>query len=216
MEFNNFVGDGSVKHYKLMIVLLAVFTLATGSLIPLIKVDTDPENMLAEDEAVRVFHNLTKKRFALSDMVVLGVVNNKNANGIFIPASLTRIYELTEFAKTLTWPDKQDPQQQMGVIEVDLLAPSVVDYISQGSPGEIKFEWFMKKPPANEAEVLQIREKAKNSPLLEGTVFSEDDKAVCLYLPLTSKDLSYRMYSELKKKSRHSPETNNITSRACR
>jgi predicted RND superfamily exporter protein len=211
MGFNDFLVDGSVRHYKLVITLLVVFTLATGSLIPMIKVDTDPENMLSEDEPVRVFHNLTKKRFALSDMVVLGVVNNKNPNGIFDPASLTRVYELTEFAKTLTWPastrhlrrggpDKKDPQKQVGVIEVDLLAPSVVDYISQGSPGEIKFEWFMKKPPATEAEALQIRQKAKNSPLLEGTVFAEDDKAVCLYLPLTSKDLSYRVYSELRKK----------------
>jgi predicted RND superfamily exporter protein len=190
----------SAKHYKAVFAVLIIFTLATGSLIPMIKVDTDPENMLSENEAVRVFHNLTKKRFALSDMVVLGVVNNKNPNGIFNPASLTRVYELTEFAKTLTWPDKKDPQKQVGVVEVDLLAPSVVDYISQGSPGEIKFEWFMKKPPANEAEALQIREKAKNSPLLEGTVFAEDDKAVCLYLPLTSKDLSYRVYSELRKK----------------
>jgi predicted RND superfamily exporter protein len=190
----------STKRYKAVIAVLIIFTLATGSMIPMIKVDTDPENMLSENEAVRVFHNLTKKRFALSDMVVLGVVNNKNPNGIFNPASLTRVYELTEFAKTLTWPDKKDPQKQVGVVEVDLLAPSVVDYISQGSPGEIKFEWFMKKPPATEAEALQIREKAKNSPLLEGTVFAEDDKAVCLYLPLTSKDLSYRVYSELRKK----------------
>lgn len=194
------ITNFSTRRYKVVFAILIVFTLATGSLIPMIKVDTDPENMLAEDEAVRVFHNLTKERFALSDMVVLGVVNNKHPNGIFNPVSLTRVYELTEFAKTLTWPDKKDPDKQTGVIEVDLLAPSVVDYIGQGSPGEIKFEWFMKKPPATETEAMQIREKAKNSPLLEGTVFAEDDKAVCLYLPLTSKDFSYRVYNELRKK----------------
>ncbi len=201
MGLNNSIVNSSLKRYKLVTIIMIAFTVATGTLIPMIKVDTDPENMLSENEAVRVFHNLTKKRFALSDMVVLGVVNNKNPNGIFNPHSLNRVYELTQFAETLTWPDKKDPQKQIGVVEVDLLAPSVVDYISQGSPGEIKFEWFMKKPPATEAEALKIREKAKNSPLLEGTVFAEDDKAVCLYLPLTSKDLSYRVYSELRKKT---------------
>ncbi len=201
MNLEQAIINFSTNRYKAVIAVLIVFTLATGALIPMIKVDTDPENMLSEDEAVRIFHNLNKQRFSLSDMVVLGVVNNKNPNGIFNPASLTRVYELTEFAKTLTWPDKQDPQKQVGVIEVDLLAPSVVDYISQGSSGEINFEWFMKKPPANEQEALQIRERAKNSPLLEGTVFAEDGKAVCLYLPLTSKDLSYRVYSELRKKT---------------
>ena len=41
-----------------------------------LKVDTDPENMLPEDEPVRVFHNRMKREMALSDMVVLGVVND--------------------------------------------------------------------------------------------------------------------------------------------
>jgi hypothetical protein len=31
-------------------------------------------------------------------------------------------------------------------------------------------------------------------------MFSEDEKAICLYLPLTRKDLSYRVYNELRKK----------------
>jgi len=37
-------------------------------------------------------------------------------------------------------------------------------------------------------------------PFLRGTLVSEDGKAICLYLPLTSKDLSYRVYSSLRKK----------------
>ncbi len=98
--------------------------MALGSLIPLIEVDTDPENMLSEDEAVRVFHDQTKEQFELNDIVVVGIVNNKNPNGVFNPASRTRIYELTEFAKTLSWPDEKKHEKDVGVVEVDLLAPS--------------------------------------------------------------------------------------------
>ncbi len=58
----------------------------------------------------------------------------------------------------------------------------------------------MNKPPDTEAEALEIRDKAMSNPLLKGTLVSEDGKAVCLYLPLTSKDLSYRVYSRLKEK----------------
>jgi len=198
MAFMQAITDYSIKHYKLVTICMVVFAVALGALIPLIEVDTDPENMLSENEAVRVFHNLTKERFALNDIVVVGIVNNKNPNGVFNPVSLARIYELTEFAKTLSWPDEEKPGEQIGVIAVDLLAPSTVDHIGQGGPGEVKFEWLMQKPPATQAQALEIRDKAMSNPLLKGTVVSEDGKAVCLYLPLTSKDLSYRIYSKLK------------------
>jgi predicted RND superfamily exporter protein len=179
---------------------MVAFTVILGALIPLIKVDTDPENMLSADEPVRIFHNQTKKRFALSDIVVVGIVNNKDPNGVFNPSSLTKVYELTEFSKTLRWPSEEDPNEQIGVIEVDLLAPSTVDHIGQGGPGVVTFEWLMAKPPATNTQALEIRNKAMSNPLLKGTLISEDGKAICLYLPLTSKDLSYRVYSRLKEK----------------
>ncbi len=200
MDFKQTITDYSIKHNKLITICMVVIALAMAALIPLIEVDTDPENMLSEDEAVRVFHNSTKDQFSLNDIVVVGIVNNKNPNGVFNTSSLTRIYELTEYARTLSWPDEKNTNEQIGVIEVDLLAPSTVDHIDQGGPGEVKFEWLMKKPPATEKEALEIRDMAMSNPLLKGTLISEDGKAVCLYLPLTSKDLSYRVYRSLEEK----------------
>jgi predicted RND superfamily exporter protein len=197
METKQRITEYSLRHYRLITIVMVVLTLGLGALISLIHVDTDPENMLSAQEPVRIFHNQTKKRFDLSDIVVVGIVNNHDPNGIYNPASLTRVYELTEFAKTLRWDDKNDPNQQIGVIEVDLLAPSTVDYIGQGAPGEVRFEWLMDKPPTTQAEALEIKEKAMSNPLLKGTIVSEDGKAICLYLPLTSKDLSHRVYKEL-------------------
>ncbi|MHC4315831.1 MAG: efflux RND transporter permease subunit, partial [Planctomycetota bacterium] len=121
-------------------------------------------------------------------------------DGVFNPSSLGKIYELTEFAKTLLWEDEEEPGKQIGVIEIDLLAPSTVDYIGQGGAGEVRFEWLMQKPPATRAEALEVRDRALSNPLLKGTVVSEDGKAICLYLPLTGKDLSYRVYRALKTK----------------
>ncbi len=200
MELKQGLVDYSIRHYKLVAVLMVIFTLVTGAMIPFMKVDTDPENMLSKNEAVRVFHNLAKQEFALHDIVVVGIVNNKNPNGVFNPHSLSRIYELTEFSKTLRWPSENDPGEQVGVIESDLLAPSTVDYIGQGGPGVVTFEWLMNKPPTTEAEALEIRDKAMSNPLLKGTLVSEDGRAICLYLPLSSKDLSYRVYSALREK----------------
>ena len=202
MDLKQSITNASIKHYKLITIVMVVFTLALGAMIPLIRVDTDPENMLSEDEAVRVFHHLTKETFALSDIVVLGIVNNKDENGVFNPASLKRVYELTQFAlEELQWEDPENIGRYIGVKEVDLLAPSRVDNIEQGAPGEIKFEWLMAEPPSSREEALAIRDKALSNPLLKGTLVSEDGKAICLYLPLTSKDLSYRVYSTLKEKT---------------
>ncbi len=200
MNLKQKITEYSLTHHKSVTIAMVVFTLVLGALIPLIKIDTDPENMLSPDEPVRMFHNQTKQRFSLSDIVVLGVVNNKNPNGVFNSASLTRIYELTEFASKLQWPDEEDPNKQAGVIEIDLLAPSTVDHIGQGGPGVVTFEWLMNKPPATQAEALEIRDKAMSNPMLRGTLISEDGKAICLYLPLTDKHLSHDVYKALNKK----------------
>jgi len=197
MDLKQRITEYSLGHYKSITIVMVVITLVLGALISFIKVDTDPENMLSEDEPVRVFHDRTKERFALSDIVVVGVVNNKDPNGVYNPSSLARIYELAEFAKKLRWEDENDPNKQIGVIEVDLLAPSTVDHIGQGGPGTVTFEWLMDKPPATQAEALEIKEKAMSNPMLKGTLFAESGKAICLYLPLTSKDLSHRVYKAL-------------------
>ncbi len=200
MQIKHKITDFSLRHYKLVTLLMVVFTLALGALIPRIKVDTDPENMLSADEPVRVFHDETKKDFVLYDIVVVGVVNNTDPNGVFNVDSLRRIYELTEYARTLQWPSEEDPNKEVGVIEVDLLAPSMVDHIGQGGPGVVTFEWLMPQPPETQAEALEIRDKAMSNPLLNGTVVSEDGKAISLYLPLTHKDLSHDIYQKLNEK----------------
>ena len=116
--------------------------------------------MLPIDEPHRVFHNQTKKAFSLSEIVVLGIVNEHDPDGVYNPKTLSRIYELTEFAKTLRWPDEKNPGKFTGVIEADMVAPSMTDHMSQGGPGVIRFEWLMSKPPKTMAEALAIRDKA--------------------------------------------------------
>lgn len=184
----------------LLIIMLAflptIWPTTFSSLEPL-TVDTDPENMLSADEPVRLFHNRMKKAFSLNDIVVVGVVNGKTENGVYTPETLSRVYELTEFAKTLSWPDKENPELQAGVVEVDMIAPSTVENIEQGGLGSVKFSWLMPEPPKTQKEALAIRDRAMNIPFLKGTLVSEDGKAIALYLPLTDKHLSYDVREKL-------------------
>ncbi len=162
-----------------------------------VKIDADPENMLPADAPVRVFHNASKQQFALYDIVVVGIVNETHPDGVFNVESLRRISELTEFARTLNWPDPKDPGRRVGVVEADIMAPSTVDNIEQAGLGAVSFDWLMPAPPGTRAAALSVRDRARKIPLLDGTLVSEDGKAISLYLPLTSKDLSYRVRKAL-------------------
>ncbi|MGE4492322.1 MAG: hypothetical protein AB7E65_07715 [Syntrophotalea sp.] len=196
----NLLINFAIRHYRLATAGVLMLTLAAGVFLPQVTIDTDPENMLAHSEPARIFHNQTKKRFDLSDTVVLGIINEQHPDGVFNPATLRRIDELTAFAKTLRWPDADHPDRTAGVIEVDMIAPSLVDHISQDGPGTLRFDWLMAHPPRTRQEALAVRDRALSNPLLLKHMVSEDGKAICLYLPLTDKLLSYRVYTELNKK----------------
>ena len=190
----------AVEHYKKIICGVILITCIGAMFLPDVAMDTDPENMLMKTEPVRIFHNDTKKEFELSEIVVVGIINESHPDGVFNPQTLNHIYELTEFSKTLCWKDKENPRKTTGVIEIDMVAPSLVEHISQVSPGTISFEWLMKKPPETREESLMIRDRALSNPLLKGQMVSNDGKALCIYLPLTDKLLSYKVYTELRKK----------------
>jgi len=210
MNLKQAITDFSIRRYKAVTTVLVMTTVvvlllaAVPSIWPKtfpafnpITIDTDPENMLPADEPVRVFHNQMKKELSLYDIVVVGIVNDKHPDGVFNPETLSKIYELAEYAKTLHW---DEDGEEVGVVEVDLIAPSTVDNIEQGGLGVVKFEWLMSQPPETKEEALTIREKAQRIPFLNGTLVSEDGKAICIYLPLTDKTLSYRISIKLKEK----------------
>ena len=200
MQPGNRLIQFSIRNPKLVTVIMVVVTLMLGALTVMVKVDTDPENMLSKDEAVRVFHNLTKKQFTLYDIVVLGIVNEKHPDGVFNPATLKRIQELTEFARTLNWVDPEDPTKRIGVVKRDIIAPGNVDHIAQAGPGQVRFEWLMQKAPDSAAGALRLRDNAISNPFLKGTLVSEFGRALCLYLPITSNDLAHKVRMKLEEK----------------
>ena len=179
---------------------MVLATIVLGALIVRVHVDTDPENMLSPDEAVRIFHNQTKKEFSLYDIVVLGIVNEKDPDGVFNPATLKRVAELTEFAGILSWPDPDHPDKMIGVVGRDIIAPGNVDDIQQAGEGQVRFEWLMRDPPLTREEALAIRDRAMANPMLKGTMVSEDGRALCLYLPITHKDLAHKIRKLLSEK----------------
>jgi len=214
MDTGKRVGIFAIEHPRLIAVFIIGMTLVLAILAALpsiwpqkfeslhsLTIDTDPENMLPHDEPVRVFHDRMKKIMSLHDMIVVGIVNDQDKeHGVFNPDSLKKVYTLTQFAQGLRWRNPISPDQFEGVVEMDMIAPSMVDNVESGGAGVVRFEWLMSEPPETQEAASSIKRKAMDLPFLNGTLVSEDGKAVALYLPITAKDQSHRIYSALNQK----------------
>lgn len=145
MSLSRFVSETSTNRPRIVLGIIALTALVLALLAALpsiwpgqfsalnpLQVDTDPENMLSPEEPVRIFHNRMKEKFNLHDIIVVGVVNDEHPQGVFNQESLTRIHELTEFAKTLQGGAIGSPDPRAGVVRRDIIAPSTVDNIEQG------------------------------------------------------------------------------------
>ena len=189
MHFGSNLVSFSINRPKLVTWVMVLATLVLGAMMVRVQVDTDPENMLSEKEAVRIFHHEAKQIFGLHDVVVVGVVNETHPDGVFNPETLGHVHDLTQFAMHLT--DEKNPEKR--VVTKDVIAPGNVDAIEQAGLGQVRFEWLMKEPPRTREEALRIRDLAMDNPLLKGTLVSEDGKALAIYLPITAKDFAYQV-----------------------
>lgn len=160
-----------------------------------IKVDTDPENMLPVDEPTRVTHNRLKGEFGLRDMLVVGVTADHEDQGVFNPRTLRDVHVLVEAAEQMQW---EDGGAVSGVVRADIIAPSTVDAIEQAGLGSVSFRWMMPEPPVTEEGALAVARTASNLPMYAGSMVSEDQKALALYIPLTEKNASFRVANQLR------------------
>ncbi len=87
--------DFSLRRPWLVIAAAVVATVLFAIQFPKVNFDNDPENMLAEDELVRVVHHQVKEKYDLYDFVIVGIVNDTHPDGIFNTDTLGRIYALT-------------------------------------------------------------------------------------------------------------------------
>lgn len=198
---------GLISLSLLLSTLLLVALAALPSLWPqqfpglhALSIDTDPENMLAADEPVRQFHDQATADFAIHDLLVIGIINRSDPDGVFNPASLARIHALSEYAAGLSYPataDGSGARQTERVIGVDILSPGNVDDIRQDGPGQVAFSWLMPEPPDTREQARAVRDRALRIPMLAGTMLGRDHSTLALYLPLSSKSISWNVRRDL-------------------
>lgn len=178
----------ALKKPRTVFLVTGLFVLLSLAAFLRVKVDTDPENMLPEKEFVRVFNHEVKKEFAIHDYIVLGVVNEEDPQGVFNPSTLEKIYRITDEVKKID-----------GVIAYELMSLANKDDIEQAGEGTISFRWLMGNPPYTAADALRIKARALDNPMFYDTLISRDGKALCIYVPIQEKKLSYRVAKDIGK-----------------
>jgi len=173
----------SMNRPKTVIALILAVTVLLGLQMPKIHIDTDPENMLPENEEVRLFHDEVKEVFGLHDILVVGIVRHE---GVFNPATLGRVNEITDRIRDME-----------GVISDDLLAPADVDDIFTTDEGILRVETLMEEAPESEEGAARVLAQIRKSPVLRGKLASENGKAMAIFVPLESKDVSHAVATEI-------------------
>ncbi len=157
----------SLAHPKLIIGFIALITLVLGALILRVDVDTDPENMLASDNPVRVLNTSIKDEFGARDMIAIAIVDE---GGVLNPTDLTAASRLIADIEQL--PDVPD---------------GVVSFRSATDVPETTL---------TEGDVDRIVAAVKSSPLLADRVLSPGSTGLAVFIPLHSKDEPNRLQIE--------------------
>jgi hypothetical protein len=173
----------SIRYPLVLIGLVVAVTAFFAFQLTDIIIDTDPENMLPEDEPVRVFNDEIKEEFGISDFIAVGVVSEE---GAFTQAQLERIYNITEEIAEID-----------GVVADDIMAPSMVDDIRQGGGNSLIVEPLMGDIPEDDEQAQYILGRIKDNPILRGKLASDDGKALALFIPIEAKDMSHRIAGEI-------------------
>ncbi|HEX9750954.1 MAG TPA: MMPL family transporter [candidate division Zixibacteria bacterium] len=167
----------AVNHPRMVIGVAVVITILLAIPIPFAVIDTDPENMLAADEPVRLAHHRIKEEFDLSDFLVLGFVDDKEL--------LTPVFN-DKLAALVTVIEEME-----GVVVGDVWAPSTLDDIYRTPDSMLVVGPLMQDRQGWGSHQPSPAEKIRQNPILRGKVASDDGLAAAVYIPLESKSYAH-------------------------
>ena len=172
----------SMDRPRTVIAILTLLTILFGFQFPNITIDADPENMLETDQADRAYYNQIKKEFGINDLIVVGVVDDKD---IFRPEALERIARVTSEILKIK-----------GVIIEDVVSPSTTDNV-KSKGGLLDIRPVLRDVPRTSEAASGVRRDIAENPFLHEKIASADGTAVALYVPVQRKDMIYRIGGEI-------------------
>ncbi len=157
---------------KLVLALIALVTLGFAAGLPRIQTDTDPENMLRPDAPIRVYNDQVKAWFDLQDVLVLGIVNDQDPNGVLNAQTLGKIYRIT-----------QEILKIEGVVRRNVWSFPTTNHIRVRG-GTLVQERLLKTDRPTDADIAALAQALDGNPLFERILISDDRTLAALYIPV--------------------------------
>ncbi len=155
----------------LVLLLLAIATAGFVSQLPKIKMETNIENMLPHSMDAYTNKKKLEKLFSSADMVVIGIINNKDADGIYNPHTLKLVDELTG------WLQMRKEFRTLSLS--DLMSLSTIKDI-RGTADGMEVEHFMRQPLTTSASIKHLRQRLKENGIYMGSIVSDDGKGTLI------------------------------------
>ncbi|MBD3297312.1 MAG: MMPL family transporter [candidate division Zixibacteria bacterium] len=166
----------AVNHPKVIVAVSIIITLGLMIPIPFAQIDTDPENMLEQNERVRVIHDQIKEEFSLYDHLVVGFVDEEK------PLTQEFIDKLGLLVEEI--------EEMEGVVAEDVMAPSTVDDIYRTPDDILVVDRLTADRQGYETDV-PVAEKIADNPILQGKLGSADGHVIAVYVPLEKKTYAH-------------------------
>ena len=173
----------SLNRPKLTVLLTILLTLFFAVQFPKIKIDTDPENMLRENEPIRIFHKDVKKEFGIEELIVLGIVRD---DGIFHQDSLERIKRITDEILKIK-----------GVIADDVISLTITNNVV-AKEGILNVRPPMFEVPKTQEDIERLKKEVFDNPLFKDRLISSDGRGAVIYIPIEKKDIAHNVGEKIK------------------
>jgi len=154
-----------------VLLLMALLTAGFVSQLPHLKMETNIEEMLPKSMDAYSNKKKLEKIFSSADMVVIGITNADNPQGIFNPHTLGLVDELTQWLKM--------HKEFRTLALADLMSLSTIKNI-RGSENGMEVERFMPRPFQSSEDIAKLKQNLIDNGLYMGSIVSDDGKGTLI------------------------------------
>jgi predicted RND superfamily exporter protein len=153
----------AIRRPRLVLILVAAVTLAAAPGILRLKLRTDGHALVPQHAPEVIYDQKTRDQFGIKDQIVV-LIRPGNTNGIFNPATL-------QLVRNLTAEFKQLP----GVAPADVMSLATEPSFRM-RPGTLIQQKLLEPPLKTQSELDQLREDLRRIELYNGTLVSGDGR----------------------------------------
>ncbi len=174
----------AIHHPRRVLILAALVTLVAAPGVLRLKLRTDGHALVSQTAPEVIFDRAVRSQFGLEDNLVV-LVHSDSTNGIFNPATLQLVRELTQEFRKLP-----------GINPTNILSLATEPGFRL-RPGSLIHQKLLEPPLTTPAELDRLREDLRRIQLYTGTLVSSDGRSTCILIGAPDDGDRTRLYENV-------------------